>query len=273
MSATDVLAMLRRHYLPEGRPQSGLLVEEIEAPDGRRRADALWVPLTTSGGNEIVGHEVKVSRSDVAAELADLTKAESWMKYCTRWWLTVSDPALVEGFEIPETWGVMAPPSGRRTRSMTVVRQAPRLHPVDSALAYRRVLSKNHFGTNGRVEQLKRELDYAHRDVERKEEQIEQLRITGAVHHQTPTTKLVLDVVRKVEAASHDYMGGTHFAVGPDVTADDIAGALIDFGNLRRIDRDLRNQVRYTVERLRAAADPVGHIASDIEKALNGGAA
>lgn len=273
MSADDVLAMLRRHYLPEGRPQSGLLVEEIEAPDGRRRADALWVPLTTSGGNEIVGHEVKVSRADVAAELADLTKAESWMKYCTRWWLTVSDPALVEGFDIPETWGVMSPPSGRRTRSMTVLRQAPRLHPVDSALAYRRVLAKNHFGTNGRVEQLKRDLEYARRDGERKQEQIEQLRVTGADQHQTPTTKLVLDVVRKVEAAAHDWNGGRYFAVGQDVTADDVANAVIDLGNLRRIDHDLRNQVRYTVERLRSAADPVGRLADDIQKALSGGAA
>jgi hypothetical protein len=267
MDARNVSAMLRRHYLPENRPASGLFVEEIEAPDGRRRADALWVPLTASGGHEIIGHEIKVSRADVAAELADLTKADSWMRYCTRWWLTVSEPALVEGFEIPETWGVMAPPSGRKRRSMTVVREAPRLYPLDPARAYRRVLAKNHFATNDQVAQLKSQLDHAERRDERLQAQIEQLRLTGANDYQTPTTKLVLEVVRLLASASHDWSAGA-FRLGEDVTARDIADALTDLARLRGVADEMRSQVRRTVDDLRRAADPVGIVAREIEKVM-----
>lgn len=78
--AGDLVAMLRRHYLPEGRPPGGIFAGEIESPDGRRRADALWAPWSIAGGAGIVGHEVKVSRSDVLTELADPMKAEPWAR-------------------------------------------------------------------------------------------------------------------------------------------------------------------------------------------------
>lgn len=164
-SARDVIEMLRRHYLPEGRQPAGIFAPEIQAPEGQRRADLIWQGVTAAGGSELIGHEVKVSRADVLVELEDLTKSDPWQRYCDRWWLVIPDPALIEGLTLPPSWGVLAPPSGRRTRSMTVLVPAPQLKPVDKAAAYATVarwlhwrhynLAVEHARTTNEVERLR----------------------------------------------------------------------------------------------------------------------
>lgn len=136
-----MVQMLRRHYLPEGRPAGGVFAPEIMSPDGRRKADLIWQSVTKAGEYRLVGHEVKVSRSDVIAEIQDPTKAEAWMQFCDQWWLVVSDPEMLKGLDIPETWGIMAPPSGRLKRSMTVVKPAAVLKPIHQADGLRRLVS------------------------------------------------------------------------------------------------------------------------------------
>ncbi|QDH93128.1 hypothetical protein QDA02_gp37 [Microbacterium phage Margaery] len=129
-TAKDMLAMLAKHYEPPpSKPHGGRLVEEIQAPRGTRRADALYMPITTAGRGTIIGHEIKVTRSDVITELRDPHKADSWLRYCSRWWLVVADAAFLDGLDVPAEWGVLAPPSRANTRFMTVVRQAPTLTP------------------------------------------------------------------------------------------------------------------------------------------------
>lgn len=130
LTAKDMTALLNAHYVPENKPSVGIFAAEIGSPDGKRFADAIWQSTTRSGGMLLVGHEIKVSRADVMIELADPSKAESWMQYCDQWWLTISDPKLIDGLIIPETWGVMSPPSGRRKRSMTIIKEAPMLRPI-----------------------------------------------------------------------------------------------------------------------------------------------
>lgn len=130
LTAKDLTEMLRGHYLPENRPPGGIFASEIGSPDGKRYADGLWQSFTRTGGMTLEGHEIKISKTDIAVELSDPSKAEAWMQYCDKWWLIVSDPALLNGFTVPETWGVMAPPSGRRKKSMTIVKEAPLLKPA-----------------------------------------------------------------------------------------------------------------------------------------------
>jgi hypothetical protein len=141
INAKEMIQMLRRHYLPEGRPAGGVFAPEIMSPDGRRKADLIWQSVTRAGEYRLVGHEVKVSRSDVIAEIQDPTKAEAWMQFCDQWWLVVSDPEILKGLDIPETWGIMAPPSGRLKRSMTVVKPAAVLKPIHQADGLRRLVS------------------------------------------------------------------------------------------------------------------------------------
>lgn len=129
-TAKDMLDMLEKHYAPPpSKPAGGRLITEIQAPNSQRRADALYLPITTSGRGTIIGHEVKVSRADVIAELRDPHKADSWLRYCNRWWLVISDPAYLEGLDVPPNWGVLAPPARANTRFMTVVVKAPELKP------------------------------------------------------------------------------------------------------------------------------------------------
>lgn len=141
LNAKEMIQMLRRHYLPEGRPAGGVFAPEIMSPDGRRKADLIWQSVTKAGEYRLLGHEVKVSRSDVIAEIQDPTKAEAWMQYCDQWWLVVSDPEILKGLDIPETWGIMAPPSGRLKRSMTIVKQPAVLKPIHQADGLRRLVS------------------------------------------------------------------------------------------------------------------------------------
>ncbi|WQY99778.1 hypothetical protein [Microbacterium phage MO526] len=131
-----MIEMLERHYAPPpSKPAGGRLITEIQAPHSTRRADALYLPITTSGRGHIIGHEVKVTRSDTIAELRDPHKADAWMRHCHRWWLVVADPAHLDGLDIPPEWGVLAPPSRANTRFMTVIQKAPLLTPDPSRVA------------------------------------------------------------------------------------------------------------------------------------------
>ncbi|MEX8058723.1 hypothetical protein [Microbacterium sp. 16-032] len=141
-NAKDMIEMLRGHYIAPSKPAGGYFAPELTAPNSARRADLIWLPMTSQERGRIIGHEVKVSRADVIQELSDPTKADAWARYCSQWWLVVSDPALIEGLEVPERWGIMAPPSGRLRRSMTIVRPAPELRPEDRADALATVLAR-----------------------------------------------------------------------------------------------------------------------------------
>lgn len=130
MNATDVYGLLEKHYAPPpSKPPGGRLIKEIQAPHSLRRADALYLPTTTGQRGQIIGHEIKVQRSDVIAELRDPHKADSWLQYCHRWWLVVSDAAMLHGLDVPPEWGVLAPPARSGTRFMQVIQKAPTLHP------------------------------------------------------------------------------------------------------------------------------------------------
>jgi len=260
-NAQDVVSMLRRHYLPDGRPPGGILAAEIEAPDGRRRADAIWAPLTLSGG-DLVGHEIKVARSDVLAELADPTKADPWMRYCTRWWLTVSDPKLVDGLDIPEVWGIMAPPSGRRTRSMTVIRDAPKRKVGDTGAAWRRVLAWYHYRTADEVSEARRDLSWKSQEVGLLEEQLRQRQLAGegAAH---PHALRVSKVLRGIEASGKRRDGV--WLSGDELADDDVIAALLDLAQVRALTRE----ARWKLERLITFAQEFRDPMADIETQLS----
>lgn len=65
-----------------------------------------YLVMDTYGEGEIIGHEVKVSRSDWLAELRNPDKSETWRKHCNRWFLVVPDASIVKN-DLPEGWGLM----------------------------------------------------------------------------------------------------------------------------------------------------------------------
>lgn len=125
MTANDVVKLIRERY-----PANGwAMLEQVANGTGakaRRWADVVVMGLWPSRGMEIEGFEVKVSRSDWTSELKEPEKADEVARYCDRWWLAVSDAAIVKDGELPPTWGLLAPKRGK----LEIVVPAPKLDPL-----------------------------------------------------------------------------------------------------------------------------------------------
>ncbi|TDO18161.1 hypothetical protein EV580_1344 [Mycobacterium sp. BK086] len=132
MSATlDLRALLQRHYIKPGIDlPGGVFLPEVGwngcAGGG---CDAIYVGFTSASGRLLVGHELKVSRSDWLSELNKPGKADRWADQCHEWWLVVSDPAIVHDGELPAGWGLLVPgPSKTRMRALVKATRKPEGH-------------------------------------------------------------------------------------------------------------------------------------------------
>jgi hypothetical protein len=256
--ADGLVDMLRRHYLPDGRPPGGIFAGEIESPDGRRRADALWAPWSIAGGMGIVGHEVKVSRSDVLVELADPMKAEPWARYCSHWWLVVAHPSLVDGLAVPEAWGIMSPPSGRRTRTMTVLRPAPKLTPIDTGPAWRRIASWEHNRLTARLFKAEQDAEYRKHHVERLQHELTERQLAGEARP-SPHAVRVGRILTALEQRRLEMDG---------VDDDAVIQALVDLGISNNAARRARQEVEWIASEVRRLIDrsEFDRIARELEK-------
>lgn len=123
----QVLDLLRARY-----PSPGwAFFEKVGDGTGgnqRRSSDGLAMSLWPSRGLVLEGFEVKVSRSDLARELADPSKAEAVAQYCDHWWIVVGDRSIVTK-DLPHTWGLLAPVSNRGHVELQVVKPAVDMTP------------------------------------------------------------------------------------------------------------------------------------------------
>lgn len=130
MTEGDMIAALHARYgESHGNGPRYAVASGVKSQAGHsapRTADFIAMDLWVSGGLEIHGHEVKVSRSDWLRELKEPEKAAEFIPYVNRWWLVVSDPAIVGLGELPEGWGLMAMRGGR----LAVIERAPRLEAL-----------------------------------------------------------------------------------------------------------------------------------------------
>jgi hypothetical protein len=265
-TAHSMTELLRQHYNPDGRAMGHLFMPEIGAPGGRRRADLLVAPISIAGAkaNTLIGHEIKVTRSDVMAELADPTKADPWLRYCTRWYLVVADPALIEGLTIPDLWGVMAPPSGRRTRSMTILREAPKLTPDgDMSPALSRLAAYMVGRLEGVVKRAEYDRDGWKQRAERAEQREQEARLNGG-GHVSPHTKRINTIVNLVEHGKHDYKSKMPYLMPDDVTEQDIAEGILDLARSRSIAREVRREIDGTIREVERALNPFAHVATQL---------
>lgn len=231
-TARHMIEFLRGHYLPPRRPPAGIFAPEIAAPGGRRRADLIWLGCTARA-HELVGHEIKVDRGDLRAELEDATKSDSWQLYCDRWWLVVPDRAVVNGLDLLASWGVMLPPSGRRTRSMTVLTPAPRLVPDEQGPGLRTLAAWMHW----RLADTRRELAERGRSLQQLTKRVQrqdQALLEREPEHASPGRQrehtVVEEIVRRLGGADFDNQIGTW---DRSVDVDDVVAALRDLGLVR----------------------------------------
>jgi hypothetical protein len=94
-----------------------------------RTADALAMSLWPSRGLDLIGFEVKVSRSDWVKELNSPSKAEAICRYCDKWFIVAGSADIVRAGELPSTWGLIAPRGGK----LSIKTPAPQLtaQPID----------------------------------------------------------------------------------------------------------------------------------------------
>ena len=127
----DILNLLGRRYsvLSQGNSVRYAYAEHVRscASWAPRTADFVAMDMWPSQGLHLHGHEVKVSRSDWLTELRDPAKAEEFKQYMDRWWLVISDRAMVKPGELPDDWGLMALDKNGALRT---VRVAPVLTPA-----------------------------------------------------------------------------------------------------------------------------------------------
>jgi hypothetical protein len=110
-TAADIITALDKRY---EQTTSEKWVRIVEARSGagfagnNRQCDYLAVNTWQSGGLQVIGHEVKVSYSDWKRELADTDKAETFSRFCRRWWVVApSDLAKRIHPELPPAWGLL----------------------------------------------------------------------------------------------------------------------------------------------------------------------
>ena len=128
----DVLVKLATRYSDE---KGWALLTGVRSATGVtgavRTADAIAMQTWPSRGLELHGFEIKVTRSDLARELAQPEKAEVIARYCAAWHLVVPKK-LADGLdlgEVPPAWGVLTV-DGRGVRTAREpTRREPR--PVD----------------------------------------------------------------------------------------------------------------------------------------------
>lgn len=120
LTSNDLFKLiLKRHEGP-----GWIVLAEVGNSTGtntQRHADAIAMGIWPSRGFSLHGYEIKVSREDVKKELRDPGKADAVGQYVDYWWLAISDLSIIDGLEIPESWGILVP----KKSALRVHRQAP----------------------------------------------------------------------------------------------------------------------------------------------------
>lgn len=141
MDTKELLATLRGHYIAEtdqpGARDGGVFASEVAmngswGGPGTRRADALYAGFTSASGRILIGHEIKVSRSDWRNELTKVGKADAWADACHAWYIVAPSTDIVPPEELPDGWGLMLPPRTSRGRRMKIEVKAA-VKPEDHA--------------------------------------------------------------------------------------------------------------------------------------------
>jgi hypothetical protein len=258
VTAGHMLAMLRRHYLPDEARPAGIFASEIQAPGTTlRKADLIWLGCTAATGSQLVGHEVKVSRQDVLAELADLTKSDPWQRYCDRWWLVIPNLMLIRGLELPDPWGVLTPPSGRRHRSMTVHRPAPLLQPAEQAPALRTIAAWVHW----RHRDLTVRATQIEADTQRQWKELQEQRIYDTSRHD-PHREIATRIVTALGGSyGRDEVGSWK----QQVKVDDVVAALKELGAVYRRRDDAKRALDDYRQGLKTAHDRIGRLLAETD--------
>lgn len=105
-TAADMEKFLSERY---SHPYEWVFLTQVRNSTGSadRIADAMAFNMYQSTGYEILGFEIKVSRSDWLLELKHMSKSNDIFEYCDKWFLVVPDADIVKEGELPKNWGLL----------------------------------------------------------------------------------------------------------------------------------------------------------------------
>lgn len=122
--ATDINRAIQAKYSDQ-QWRVWFEVSQSTGHNSGRRADAVVMNIWPSKDFQLHVFEVKVSRSDFKAEIADLTKWQAIGQYADFFWLACP-VGLVQPEEVPEAWGLMElTKGGLRIKKQAPVRSEP----------------------------------------------------------------------------------------------------------------------------------------------------
>lgn len=250
MKTAELLARLQRHYIAPGDAlPGGVFLPEVgwNGSTGSR-CDALYVGFTSSSGRRLVGHELKVSRSDWRHELDSPGKADPWHDQCHAWFVVAPSEEIVPREEVPAGWGLMVPNSRSKVRMQVVVR--PEYRKVNPSWnACRSLLA--------RQDTLRSQaISAARADVARREREVERLenRVASAGERAlSEEDRHLLEAARKLrDERGIDLRSWRGWREeGGAVTPEEFVAAL---RLVRAADRMSQQRARYVEEHLRNAA-------------------
>lgn len=152
LTSFDLEQMIRKRHSGD----AWVVLGEVSNSTGfarSRSADVVALGTWPSRGLDLHGFEIKVSRSDLLSELAKPEKADGVGKYCSYWWLVVSDAKIVDGVAIPGTWGVLAP----RNRILREIKRPEKLEARPWTPAFAASLIRNYSRGMVSVKELEKE--------------------------------------------------------------------------------------------------------------------
>jgi hypothetical protein len=121
LTEADLLRLIERRFTEDkGNGPAWAFVPHVRDAagfDAKRTADAIVMSLWPSRGLELIGFEIKCSRTDWKRELDNPAKAEQFCQIVDRWYVVVSDAKIVKEGELPETWGLFVVRGGKLFQS------------------------------------------------------------------------------------------------------------------------------------------------------------
>ena len=177
LTTQDVLVRLETRYAPPG----WVTIRECSDRTGyrNRTADFIALGIWPSRGLEIIGFEVKSRRGDWLKELKEPEKADPIAVHCDRWYVVVTDPAIIKPGELPADWGLIAP----RGAGLKIVVESPyrdkgavsrpffmsmMRHVLDGTVAKDLFKQKLDEAFRQREKDLRNDLDWQHKNTEEK---------------------------------------------------------------------------------------------------------
>lgn len=242
----DMMERLRRHYLKPGNMPGGVFVPEvgINGPMRQQRCDALYVGFTSSSGRLLVGHEVKVSRSDWRHELDQPHKADRWSDQCHAWYVVAPSIEVVKPEELPHGWGLLTINPRTTTRLDVTVKAATYPDREPAWWAVRSLIARNDTLT--------------WQAIADKAAQLVEARVKDAVRV-AESNRLAMhgrdaELAANLRAALRTHRRGDDMIYASD---DDLVAAVVALLRNQQAARQLRDTIQRHVRSLRALTDPL----------------